>query len=211
MVYMGPSKSFETPRLMKLAKDVEEAKLTNQFLRVLLENTLRTFQFVDRGGAGVDKNVYNQTHSGLQQRIATLEREVTYWKEEYDSRQALYIEEEAKASGQRSFSTREEAERYIGKGEKVGRAAGRIAGRGLSAIGSRLQALETMPRRLPTFNSGGIEWTVDERLREFRSFVYGKGQRTVPFNSPLGQKMLDAYNNTTTRAGAGEMDTRRWR
>jgi len=80
--------------------------------------------------------------------------------------------------------------------ESVARGAGRITGRVLGGIGRRLSALETEdenPRPLPTFKSGGMTWTVDSRLREFRSVEYGKTPKFVPFDSDLGRQLGKVY------------------
>ena len=98
-------------------------------------------------------------------------------------------------------------QRLTGVGGLIGRLESAV-----SPLTRQGKAFETMPNRMPTFNSGGIEWTFDQRLREFRSFVYGKGQKTVPFDSPLGEAMLASYEGrhvASKGSGAGEMSDRR--
>ena len=50
-----------------------------------------------------------------------------------------------------------------------------------------------MARRLPTVVVGGKEWTVDERLEEFRFVVFGKMPEFVPFESDKGLTLLRAF------------------
>lgn len=57
-----------------------------------------------------------------------------------------------------------------------------------------------MPRRLPVFE----EYTVDERLREFRKVDYAKPSiEFVSFDSPEGRKMLEKVR---AREGRGKQD-----
>ena len=47
---------------------------------------------------------------------------------------------------------------------------------------------------LPSFNYEGINYTVDQRLQQFRSMVMGKMPEFVSFDSEKGKKMMTAYS-----------------
>ena len=50
-----------------------------------------------------------------------------------------------------------------------------------------------MPRKLPTQE----DWTIDNRLREFRKVLWKDGEPlmvTVPYNTPKGMDMLRRMN-----------------
>jgi len=46
-------------------------------------------------------------------------------------------------------------------------------------------------RILPTFKG----YTIDLRLREFRKAIYGEKLEFIPFNSPKGEKLLEALKS----------------
>ena len=48
-------------------------------------------------------------------------------------------------------------------------------------------------RRLPTIKVRGKEWTVDERLQEFRFLVLGKMPEFVPFDSEEGRELMCTF------------------
>lgn len=138
-------KSFANdPRLRKLQADVDQARHTVD----LLEGTFQQLDATRRrtaGWSGPDPRVQGAISGSLDKFINSVNLDIKHWKQELDTRQATYIVAEEKAAGQRSFASRSEADDYMGKVEKVGRATGRLAGKGFSALGSRLQALETEP------------------------------------------------------------------
>lgn len=76
------------------------------------------------------------------------------------------------------------------------RATGRLAGRGLSALGTRLSALEEEggPRRLPTVThyTGGQSktYTYDPRLKQFRYLVYGRKPEYIEPGNPLYDELM---------------------
>jgi len=49
------------------------------------------------------------------------------------------------------------------------------------------------PHRLPTVVWKGKEWTVDERLQEFRFFLLGEMPQFISFDSDEGFELLLAY------------------
>ncbi len=53
-----------------------------------------------------------------------------------------------------------------------------------------------MVRKLPTFEYQGKNWTMDERLGEFRHLVYGELPQFIPFDNDLGSKLLRAYRSS---------------
>ncbi len=50
-----------------------------------------------------------------------------------------------------------------------------------------------MEKKLPTIVFRRKEWTVDERLQEFRFMVLGRMPEFVPFDSEEGLQLLMAY------------------
>jgi len=48
-------------------------------------------------------------------------------------------------------------------------------------------------RRLPPITVRGREWTVDERLKEFRFIVHGKVPEFVPFNCEKGEEFMRVF------------------
>jgi hypothetical protein len=48
-------------------------------------------------------------------------------------------------------------------------------------------------RRLPSIIVRGKEWTMDERLHEFRYLVFGETPEFVPFDSEKGDELMDAF------------------
>lgn len=61
---------------------------------------------------------------------------------------------------------------------------------------SNIEPVPKMSRRLPTFLHGGIQWTVDKRLAEFRGVEWVNGEPSihfVPFDSIEGFELLTAF------------------
>ena len=56
-----------------------------------------------------------------------------------------------------------------------------------------------MARKLPTIQFDEREYTMDERLQEFRYLVLEEMPEFVPFNSEKGGRILEAMENEPTR------------
>lgn len=53
-----------------------------------------------------------------------------------------------------------------------------------------VSALQSYPIRLPTVKFGRKDYTIDQRLKEFRHIKYGEKMEFIPFDSTKGQKIL---------------------
>ena len=56
-----------------------------------------------------------------------------------------------------------------------------------------------MVRKLPTVQFDEREYTMDERLQEFRYLVLEEMPEFVPFNSEKGRRIMEAMENEPTR------------